>query len=144
MDILDKKSFPSERTGNSLPSGIYEVGDINKTLAYLLPNFVKVSCTTDDAKLRFNLYKNQTLIFAKKSSFYTILRFTKSHWGSLGDIDGYIQLLSGRYKSDKPVNIAGLNKVHLKCECLNGSIVIGVQETLLYSFGLDKPPGHKT
>ena len=33
MDVLDKKHFPSKRTGYTLPTGIYEISDINKTLS---------------------------------------------------------------------------------------------------------------
>ena len=50
MDVLDIKNFPSERTGYTLPPGIYEVSDINTTLKYLLPDIVKVSITIDDSR----------------------------------------------------------------------------------------------
>ena len=32
MDVLDMKDFPSKRTGYTLPPGIYEISDNNKTL----------------------------------------------------------------------------------------------------------------
>ena len=34
-------------------------------------------------------------------------------------------------------------KVHLNCNCIYGSIVNGIREHILYTFALDKPPGHK-
>ena len=43
----------------------------------------------------------------------------------------------------KKINITGLNKVHLKCDCIDGSIVNGTREPILYSSALDQPPGHK-
>ena len=49
----------------------------------------------------------------------------------------------GSYKSDKPVNVTGIDEVHLKCDCITGSFVNGVREPILYSFALDKRPGHK-
>ena len=52
-------------------------------------------------------------------------------------------MIAGSYKSDKPINITGIDEVHLKCNCINGSIVIGVREPILYSFALSSPPGHK-
>ena len=55
----------------------------------------------------------------------------------------YIQLIPGIYRSDKHFFISGIDKVHLKCDCSSGSIVSGVREPILYSFGLDKTPGHK-
>ena len=36
------------------------------------------------------------------------------------------------------------DKVHLKCDCLHGSIVNGVGEAILFFFTLSFPPGHKT
>ena len=51
--------------------------------------------------------------------------------------------MPGTYKSEKPLIITGVDKVHLKCGCFNGSIVNGVREPILYSFGLTSPPGHK-
>ena len=51
MDILDIKYFQSERTGDTLEPGIYEINDINKTLESLLPDIVKVSNTIDYFRL---------------------------------------------------------------------------------------------
>ena len=117
--------------------------DLNNTLKYILPNNVKVSVTIDDVRLKSNLKTNQTLIFTEKSFFYTILGFTRSRFYPLDEIDGFYQLIAGSYKSDKPINITGIDKVHLKCDCINGSIVNGIRETILYSFALSSPPGHK-
>ena len=63
--------------------------------------------------------------------------------GVLGDIERFIQLITCTYKSDGPSSFTGIDKVHLKCECNKGSIVNGIREPILYSFALDKPPGHK-
>ena len=52
-------------------------------------------------------------------------------------------MIAGSYKSDKPINVRGIDKVHLKCNVVDGSIVNGVREPILYSFARDQPPGHK-
>ena len=52
-------------------------------------------------------------------------------------------MFAGSYKSDRPINITGIDKVHLKCDCIQGSIVNGLRENILYSFALSSPPGHK-
>ena len=52
-------------------------------------------------------------------------------------------MISGSYKSDRPVNNAGIDKIHLKCDCIQGSIVNGNREPILYSFAMSSPPGHK-
>ena len=143
MDILDLKYIPTKRTGYSIEPNIYNVVDLNKTLKNILPDNVKINISIDERKYKTDLEINQTLIFTKKSFFYTILVFTQSHQGPLNDIEGFYQILPGSYKSDKPINITGIDKVHLKCDCIDGSIVNGVREPILYSFALDQPPGHK-
>ena len=35
------------------------------------------------------------------------------------------------------------SKIHLKCDCIDGSIQNGVKQSILYSFVLDKPSGYK-
>ena len=143
MDILDLNYIPTKRTGYSLNPGIYEVVDLNNTLKHILPDNVKVNITIDDIRLKSNLKINQTLLFTEKSFFYTILGFTQSRSYPLDDIDGFYQLIAGSYKSDKPINLTGIDKIHLKCDCIQGSIVNGVREPILFSFALSSPPGHK-
>ena len=143
IDILDFKYIPTKRTGYSLNPGIYEVIDLNNTSNYILPDNMKVSITIDDIRLKSNLKINQTVIFTEKSFFYKILGFTRSHSYPLDDIDGFYQLIAGSYKSNKPINNTGIDKIHSKCDCAQGSIVNGIPEPILYSFALDQPPGHK-
>ena len=143
MVILDLNYIPTKRTGYSLNPGIYEVFDLNNTLKHNLPNNVKVNITIDDIRLKSNLKTNQTLIFTERSLFYTILGFTQSRSYPLDDIDGFYQIIAGSYKSDKHINITGIDKVHLKWDCIQGSIVNGIREPILYSFALSSPPGYK-
>ena len=143
MDILSLNYYPTKRTGYSLNPGIYEVVDLNNTLKHILPNNVKVNVTIDDIRLKSNLKTNQTLIFTEKSFFYTILGFPRSRSHPLDDIDGFYHLIAGSYKSDKPINITGIDKIHLKCDCIQRSIVNGKREPNLFSFALSSPPSHK-
>ena len=143
IDNVDLKHIPTKRTGYSLNPGIYEITDINKTLEYILPDNVKVSITIDDTRLKSKLNINQTLIFNEKSFFNTILGFSRSHSYPLNDIDRFYQLIPGTYKSERPIIIIGVDKIHLKGYCINGSIVNGIIKPILYSFALDQPLGHK-
>ena len=52
-------------------------------------------------------------------------------------------MIAGSFESDKPINITGIDKCHLKADCIQGSIVNGKREPVLYSFSLSSPPGHK-
>ena len=48
IDTLDLKYILTKTTGYSLNTGIYEVIDLNNTLKYILPDYVKISFTVDD------------------------------------------------------------------------------------------------
>ena len=143
IDILDLKYIPTKRTGYSIEPNIYNIVDLNKILKNILPDNVKINISIDERKYKTDLKINQTLIFTNKSFFYTILGFTQSHSYPLDDIEGFYQLIAGSYKSERPINITGVDKIHLKCDCIDGSIVNGIREPILYSFALDQPPGHK-
>ena len=143
IDILNLKYNPSSTIGYTLPPGMHEIIDNIFSLKSLLPKEVKVNITIDDVRLKSNLTTNKSIRFTKKSFFYVILGFTQSHSRELGDIPSFIQLIPGGYKSDKPINITGIDKNHLKCDCINGSIVNGTREPFLFSFALSSKPGHK-
>ena len=113
-------------------------------LESLVPNEVKVDIEIDDIRLKSNLITNKTIRFNKKSFIYIILGFIQSHSDELGDIEGFVQLIRGFYKSDNPVNITGIDKIHLKGDCIQGSLVDGIRESVLYSFALSSLPGLKT
>ena len=71
--------------------------------------------------------------FDEKSFLNTILGFTPG-W----DYKHYNQ-----YLSQKIVNLSSANKIHLKCDAIDGSVVNGIRQPILYSFVLDKPSGYK-
>ena len=47
------------------------------------------------------------------------------------------------YVSDKILNLTTTDKIHLKCDAIEGSVVCGLRQPILYSFVLDKLPGYK-
>ena len=74
-----------------------------------------------------------TLRFDKKSFFHILL----GH-------DPYFDYKAPVvYTSDKILNLNTTNKIHLKCDCIHGSIQDGIKQPILYSFVLDKPSGYK-
>ena len=127
INILDFKCIPTKGNGYSPNPGLYEVDDLNNTSKYILPDNVKINVTFDDVRLKSNLKTNQTLIFTNKSFFYTILGFTRSRFYPQDDIEGFYQMIAGSYISDKPINVTGIDKIHLKCDCINGPIVNGIR-----------------
>ena len=104
---------------------------------------MKISVSIDEKIYKSDLGINQTLLFTDKSFFYTILGFTQSHSYPLDDVDGFYQLIAGSCDSEIPINNTSIDKVRLKCKCIDWSIVNGVRESILYSFALSSQPGHK-
>ena len=49
----------------------------------------------------------------------------------------------GTHTSEKPVMITTTDKVHLMCDCVDGSIVNGIREQISFSFNLSATPGNK-
>ena len=49
---------------------------------------------------------------------------------------------SGVYTIEKCLNLSTIDKIHLKCDVINGS-VNGIREPILFSFVLDEPSGYK-
>ena len=68
-----------------------------------------------------------------------MLVFNKSHSGALSDTKGFIRKKSGTFKNEKPVNFTRIDKYPSKCDCINGSIVNGIREPILYGVAHDKP-----
>ena len=112
-------------------------------LKSLLADEVKVNITFDDIRLRSTLCTDKLFRFTKNFFFFSILQFTQSHSGSLGEIEGFTQLFPGTYINYKRNNNTGVEKVHLNCDCTKGANVNGVRQPILYSFGLTSPPAHK-
>ena len=69
----------------------------------------------------------------KNRFFCIVLGFTPG-W----DYKHYIE-----YISQKIVNLNTTNKIHLKCDVFDGSIISGIRQPVLYSFVSDKLPGYE-
>ena len=66
--------------------------------------------------------------FDEKSFFSTILGFNTG-W----DYKHY-----NEYISQKIVNLGSTNKIHMKCDVIDSSVVNGLRQPILYCFVLDK------
>ena len=122
-----------------LDPGIYTFKDISEALFNILQSDCPGDCNVidieyDDIKMKTKLVVQSGIIairFDEKSFFSTILGF----------IAGWDYKHYNKYISQKIVNLGSTNKIHLKCDVINGSIVDGFKQPILYSFVLDKLPG---
>ena len=137
--VLDE--YNSSFTTYEIEPGIYSYREISEALFYILQSEYpqsgsEILIRLDDVTRKTKLIVNSGITairFEEKSFFSTILGFTAG-W----DYKHYSQ-----YLSQKIVNLSSTNKVHLKCDAINGSVVNGIRQPILYSFVLDKPSGYK-
>ena len=133
--VLDE--YNSNFITYELTPGIYTFNDVSEALYYIIqseypgPGNVIV-IEYDDITRKTKLVVGLGIIairFYEKSFFSTILGFTPG-W----DYKHYNQYL---------LNLSSTNKIHLKCDAIDGSIQDGVRQPILFSFVLDKPAGYK-
>ena len=137
--VLDE--YNSSFITYELQPGIYTFKDISEALFNILQSEYpqsgsEILIRLDDVTRKTKLVVNSGIIaarFDEKSFFSTILGFTAG-W----DYKHYNQ-----YLSQKIVTLSNTNKIYLKCDAIDGSVVNGVRQPILYSFLLDKPSGYK-
>ena len=45
--------------------------------------------------------------------------------------------------SQRVVNLSTIDKIHLKCDVIDGSVLNGIRHPIIFSFFSDKPPCYK-
>ena len=124
-----------------LEPGIYTFKDISEALFNIIQfeypgpsNVIDIQYDGITMKTKLDVKAGIIAIrFDEKSFFNTILGFTPG-W----DYKHY-----NKYISQKIVNLSNTNKIHLKCDCIDGTIQDGIRQPILFSFVLDKPAGYK-
>ena len=136
------KEYNSHFTTYELTPGIYSIQDISDAVHTFSGHSDIIEIGYNDISMKTKIilkYKDSrenfglgTLRFDKKSFFHTLL----GH-------DPYFDYKApGVYTSDKTLNLYTTNKIHLKCDCIDGSIQDGVRQSILFTFVLDKPSGY--
>ena len=115
-----------------LTSGVYELVDIN--------NAIKQKINENDYDFKFDLIPD-TISMKSVLTTSNNIQFNSK----LNTVLGFTHTVypPGTHTSEKPVMITTTDKVHLKCDCVDGSIVNGIREQILFSFNLSAPPGYK-
>ena len=115
-----------------LTPGVYELVDINRIMKQKLSDSAfefEFNIEADIISMKSVLTTSNPIYFNSKLN--ELLGFTNTHY------------IEGTHISEKPVMITTTDKVHLKCDCVDGSIVNGIREQILFSFNLSAPPGYK-
>ena len=132
---------PGNYTIEDLQKAVYKFSDYERTLYTIYDD------TTNNVQLLLTHTGTifESLRFDKKSFFHVILGFTPYWDYKMANTDfGAPAVNNGVYVSDKIIlNLNTIDKIHLKCDCIDGSIQDGVRQPILFSFVLDKPSGYK-
>ena len=131
-----------------LDPGNYTIEDLQKAFYPLGDHEDTLQIEYDDLNKKVKLILTRfgstsgTLRFDTKSFIQTILGFTP-YW-DYKLINAIHADSPGVYTSDKIIlNLYTTDKIHLKCDCIDGSIQDGVRQPILFSFLLDKPSGYE-
>ena len=146
------KEFNSHFFIYELTPGIYTIQDISEAIQNFSGHQETIQLEYDDISMRATIvlkFKNEknmfalgTLRFDKQSFFHTLLGFSP-YWDYKPSNSNHV-LIPGVYPSDKIIlNLNTINKIHLKCDCIDGRIQDGIGQPILFSFVLDKPSGYK-
>ena len=133
------KQYNEKFVTYEIDPGNYTIEDIQKAVYPLGDHKGTLQIEYDDSNKKVKLILSrfgstfETLRFDEKSFFHILLGFTP-----------YWDYKPGIYSSDKVIlNLNTINKIHLKCDIIDGSIQDGVRQPILFSFVLDKPSGYK-
>ena len=146
------KEYNSHFITYELTPGNYTIHDISDAIQTFSGHQETIQLEYDDISMRTTIvlkFKNEEnkfalgiLRFEKQSFFHTLLGFSPC-WDHKPNNSSHF-LIPGVYPSDKIIlNLNTIDKIHLKCDCIVGSIQDGVRQPILFSFVLDKPSGYK-
>ena len=146
------KEYNSHFITYHLTPGIYTMQDISDAIKTFSGHEVTIELAYEDITKRARIvlkFKDEkkmfalgTLRFDKQSFFHTLLGFSP-YWDYKPNNSHHV-VNPGVYPSDKIIlNLNTVDKIHLKCDAIDGSVVNGFRQPILFSFVLDKPPGYK-
>ena len=135
-----------------LTPGIYTIQDISDAIQTFSGHKGTIQIEYDDISMKTKIilkFKNNetslfalgTLRFDDRSFFHTLLGFTP-YW-DYKPTNSNRDAIPVVYTSNKILSLSSTNKIHLKCDCIDGSIQDGVRQPILFSLVLDKPSGYK-
>ena len=119
-----------------LSPGIYTIKDFSEAVHTIGDHKGTLKIEYDDISMKTKpiLTDLEILRFDKRSFFHTLFKF-ETHWDYKPDPIGV-------YTSGNGLNLNKINKIQLKTDVIDGSVVNGIREPILFSFVLNKPSGY--
>lgn len=126
-------TFTSTVENVNLPTGSYEIEDIEKYVRSYLPDpNITFSLRPNNNTLKVELLCSETIDFSDEHTIGTLLGFDKKI------------LRAGKvHASDLPVDIIRVSVVQVECNVVSGSFKNGTESHVLHEFYPQVPPGYK-
>ena len=92
----------------------------------------------DDVTMKTKIFVNPfgstfgILTFTKKTFFHTLIKFLP-YWNHKPTNAAYVDS-AGVNTSDKILNLSSIDKIRLKCDILDDSMVNGLRQPIIFSF----------
>ena len=147
------KQYNSHFITYELTPGNYTIQDISDAIQTFSGHSEIIQMEYHDLNQRTKLilrFKNDeetkfglgTLRFDERSFFHTFLGH-EPYWDYKPTNSNNIAF-PGVYTNDEVIlNLNTIDKIRLKCDCIDGSLQDGVKQSILFSFVIDKPSGYK-
>ena len=140
------KQYNSHFITYELTPGIYTIQDISYVVHTFSGHSEIIEVDYEDIRVKTNFILKYiggqkkfglgTLRFDKRSFFHNLLGFTP-YWDYKPIISNNVDIPTV-YTSDKILNLTTTNEIHIKCDVIEGSVVNGLRQPILYSFVLNK------
>ena len=93
----------------------------------------QIDLVEDDIKLVLDEYNSNFVTYELVPGIYSYRDMAEALY----------YILQSEYPSSGSEILIRLDDIHLKCDAIDGSVVNGIRQPILYSFVLDKPAGYK-
>ena len=145
------RQYNSHFISFELTPGIYTVQDISDNIHTFSCHSEIIQIEYDDITMKTRIILRHiggqtkfalgTLRFDERPFFHTLLGF-EPYWDYKPTNSNHVAI-PGVCPSDEILNLSTTNKTHSKCDVIDGSVVNGLRQPILFSFVLDKKPGYK-
>ena len=136
LDDYNSSFFTSE-----LQPGIYTFKDISEALFNILQT--EYPGPSNVIVIEFDDFTRKTKLVVEDGIIPIRLEEKSFFSTSLGFTSGWEYKHYNKFTNQKIVNLSSTNKMHLKCDVVDGSIHDGFRQPVLFSFVSEKPSGYK-
>lgn len=115
-----------------LPTGVYEIGDIESTIKDRLPKKVEFSLKPNNNTLQAVISCSREIDFTTKGSIASMLGFEPGKYPA-----------KLKHESTNPVEIIKVEALRVECNIVRGSYINGAESHVIHEFYVMVDPGYK-